>query len=49
MIKTVVLESSYYGADEEFEFEVDDNATEKEIEQVALEVLLGNICWYIKD
>lgn len=49
MIKTVVLESSYYGADEEFEFEVDDNATEEEIEQVALEVLLGNICWYIKD
>lgn len=49
MIKTVVLESSYYGADEEFEFEVDDNATEEEIEQVALEVLLDNLCWYIKD
>lgn len=49
MIKTVVLESNYYGCDEEFEFEVDNNATEEEIEQVALEVLLGNICWYVKD
>ena len=49
MIKTVVLESRYVGADEEFEFEVDDDATEKEIEEVALDVLLGNICWYVKD
>lgn len=49
MIKTVVLESNYYGCDEEWEFKVDDNATEEEIEQVALETILGNICWYIKD
>lgn len=49
MVKTVVLESNYYGAEEEFEFEVDDNATEEEIEQVGLETLLGNISWYIKD
>lgn len=49
MIKTVVLESNYYGCDENWKFEVDDNATEEEIEQVGLETILGNICWYIKD
>lgn len=49
MIKTVVLESNYYGCDEEWEFEVDDNATEEEIEKIGLETILGNICWYIKD
>lgn len=48
MIKTVVLESSYYGADEEFEFEVNDNATEEEIEQAGLETILSNIRWYVK-
>ena len=49
MIKTVVLESSYYGCDKEWEFEVDDNATEEEIEKIGLETILENICWYIKD
>lgn len=49
MIKTVVLESNYYGCDEEFEFEVDDDATEEEIEQAGLETILSNICWYVKD
>lgn len=49
MIKTVVLEHNSYGRDEEFEFEVDDNATEEEIEQVGLETILSNICWYVKD
>lgn len=49
MIKTVVLEHNSSGRDEEWEFEVDDNATEDEIEQIGLEIILGNICWYIKD
>lgn len=49
MIKTVVLESNYYGCDEEWEFEVDDNATEEEIERIGLKTILCNICWYIKD
>lgn len=34
MIKTVVLESNYYRCNEEFEFEVDDDATEDEIEKL---------------
>ena len=42
----VVLESSYYGADEEFEFEAPDNATEEELEEEALDILLMNINWH---
>lgn len=49
MTKTVVLESSYYGCDEEFEFEVNDSATEEEIYEVAAEVLLDSLSWYVKD
>lgn len=49
MVKTVVLESSYYGADEEFEFEVDDNATEEEINEAAYQTIVNNIEWYVKD
>ena len=42
----VVLESSYYGVDEEFEFEAPDNATEEELEDEALDILLMNINWH---
>lgn len=49
MTKTVVLESSYYGANEEFEFEVDDSATEDEINEIAYQAIIDNIEWYVKD
>lgn len=42
----VVLESSYVNADEEFEFEMPDDATEEEIEKEAYEILMGNLSWY---
>lgn len=41
-----VLESHYYGCDEEFEFEAPDDATEEEINDIAWETLTSNIEWY---
>lgn len=41
-----ILESSYYGADEEFEFEAPDNATEEEISDIAYEVIKANLQWH---
>lgn len=49
MVKTVVLESRYVGAEEEFEFEVDDDATEEEINEAAYQTIINNIEWYVKD
>jgi len=41
-----ILESSYYGADEEFEFEAPDNATEEEIDKIAHETIIENLQWH---
>lgn len=41
-----ILESSYYGADEEYEFEAPDNATEEEINEIAYEVIKSILQWH---
>ena len=41
-----ILESSYYGADEEYEFEAPDNATEEEINEIAYETITANLQWH---
>ena len=41
-----ILKSSYYGSDEEFEFEAPDNATEEEINKIAYETIKANLEWY---
>lgn len=46
---TVVLESTYYGCDEEYQFGMPDDATREEIEQEGLKVLHENLQWYIKE
>lgn len=45
-IYKAILESSYYGADEEYEFEAPDNATEEEISNLAFETIKQNIEWH---
>lgn len=46
---TVVLESRYYGADEEYQYDMPDDATEEEIIEEGLKVLHDNLEWYIKE
>ena len=47
-MKTVKVyrESSYVGAEEEYEIEVEDDATEEEIAEAAYEEILANLNWY---
>ena len=47
-MKTVKVyrESSYVGAEEEYEIEVEDDATEEEIAEAAYEVIFANLNWY---
>ena len=41
-----IIESSYYGADEEFEFKAPDDATEEEIDEIAFDTILDNLQWH---
>lgn len=45
----VAIESSYVGADEEYEFEMPDDATEEEIEKEAYDTLMGNFVWHYEE
>lgn len=51
MAKTykVVLESSYVGCDEEFYFDMPEDATMDEVEKEGFNVLMGNIVWYCEE
>ena len=41
-----VIESSYYGADDWYEFEVEDDATDDQIDDIAWEVIVQNLEWH---
>lgn len=41
-----ILENSYCGADEEFEFEAPDNATEEELNSIAYKTIIENLHWH---
>ena len=47
-MKTVKVyrESYYVGAEEEYEIEVEDDATEEEIAEAAYEEILANLNWH---
>ena len=44
-----VLESSYYGCDEEFEFNAPDGANEDELNEMALDTILENVNFYYEE